>query len=125
MLHTAIGAACVVPLIWYCLAHWLDYRRYQLSSVVLLGYVAVAGLLVCLVSGAAVTWQGVFGLRMSPVWRQTHLVSTIVTAGAGLPHVAILLLRLARVMPAAIRYAVRSTALAVTAVAVTALLPLA
>lgn len=125
LLHTAIGAACLVPLVWYCLAHWLDYRRYQLSSVVLLGYVAVTGLLVCLASGVVVTWQGVFGLRMSPAWRQTHLVSTCVAVGAGLPHVAILLLRFARCMPAAIRYAVQSTALAATAVAVTALLPLA
>ena len=57
--HTAIGAASFLLLVWYIFVHWLDYRRYQLSSVLLLGYVALAGLAVCLFSGIVVTWQGV------------------------------------------------------------------
>jgi hypothetical protein len=123
LVHTAIGAASFLLLLWYCLVHWLDYRRFQLSSVVLLGYVALAGLAICLVSGVVVTWQGVFGLHMSPAWRRTHLVSTFVAAGAGLPHLAIVLLRVARIVPAALRYVVQSTAIAALAVGLTALLP--
>jgi hypothetical protein len=123
LVHTAIGAASFLLLVWYCLVHWLDYRRYQLSSVLLLGYVALAGLAICLFSGIVVTWQGVFGLHMSPAWRWTHLVSTFVAAGAGLPHLLIVLLRVARMVPAALRYVVQSTAIAASAVALTALLP--
>ncbi|MGB2716548.1 MAG: multiheme c-type cytochrome [Vicinamibacterales bacterium] len=120
LLHTAVGAACLLPLGWYCVAHWIDYRRYQLSSVVLLGYLAVAGLVVCLLSGAVVTWQGLFGLRISAAWRQTHLVSTFIVVGAGLTHVAILLLRLARFVPAATRFAIHSVGIAAVAIAATA-----
>jgi hypothetical protein len=121
--HTAIGAAGVVVLVWYGLVHWLDYRRYQLSSVVLLGYVALAGLAVCLVSGIVVTWEGVFGVHMSPAWRRTHLLSTFVVVGSGLPHVAMVLLRVVTIVPAALRSVAHSTATTITAVVLTALLP--
>jgi hypothetical protein len=124
LVHTAIGAAGLLLLVWYGLVHWLDYRRYQLSSVVLLGYVALAGLAVCLVSGIVVTWEGVFGVHMSPAWRRTHLVSTFVLMGSGLPHVAMVLLRVVKIVPAAFRYVAHSAATATAAVALTALLPL-
>ena len=104
LLHTAAGVGCLVPLGWYVTRHWLDYRSYQLSSIVLLGYVATAGLVVCLVSGAVVTWQGVFGVKMSWAWRQVHLTSTFVAIGAAAPHVLLLFARLFRVVPAARRY---------------------
>jgi len=123
LVHTAIGAASFLLLVWYIFVHWLDYRRYQLSSVLLLGYVALAGLAICLFSGIVVTWQGVFGLHMSAAWRRTHLISTFVAVGAGFPHVVIVLLRVARVVPAAIRYVAQSTALAAIALGLTALLP--
>jgi hypothetical protein len=122
--HTVVGAACLLPLVWYALAHWLDYRRYQLSSTVLLGYLALAGLIVCLVSGAVVTWQGVADGRMSAAWRQTHLASTFLVVGAAAPHVLILLLRLARFVRGAVGFAVQSTGVALAAVVATALLPL-
>lgn len=125
LVHTVIGIATVLPLVWYCAVHWLDYRRYQLSSVVLLGYVAAAGLLVCLVSGAVVTWQGLAGTRMSPAWRQTHLISTCVTLAVALPHVVLLLVRVARVVPASITYVAHSSILGSTAVVAVALLPMA
>ena len=125
LVHTAIGIATILPLVWYCAGHWLDYRRYQLSSVVLLGYVAAAGLLVCLASGGVVTWQGLAGARMSSAWRQTHLISTFVTLAAALPHVVLLLLRVVRVVPASIRYVAHSLLLGSTAMLAVALLPLA
>ena len=125
LLHTAIGIAAVLPLLWYSAAHWADYRRYQISPVVLLGYVAAAGLLTCLVSGAVVTWQGLAGLRMSPAWRQTHLISTFVAIGGALPHVVLLLIRVARLIPASIKYVVHASVMGSAAIAVTALLPLA
>ena len=124
IVHTVIGIAMLVPLIWYGLAHWLDYRRYQLSPVVLLGYVAAAGLLVCLVSGAVVTWEGLAGVRMSSLWRQTHLISTFVALSGIIPHVAWLLIRLARLVPASITYIAHASLIGSVAAAATVLLPL-
>lgn len=120
--HTAVGVVLVIPLLWYSVAHWRDYRRFQFSSVVLLGYVAGVALLVCLISGIVVTWQGLFGIRMTWAWRQAHLISTFVVVGAGVPHVALLLMRGFRLIPAATRYVVATVAVAVTGVAGTLLL---
>ncbi len=123
--HTVAGVLLLVPLAWYVARHWLDYRAYQMSSVVLLGYVSAAGLIVCLVSGIVVTWQGLLGLRMSWAWRQVHLISTFVAVGAAAPHIIQLLLRVFRVMPAASRYVIASSALGAAGLVVVALLPLA
>lgn len=101
LVHTVIGVATLAPLIWYCAIHWVDYRRFALSHVVLLGYLALAAVLVCVVSGVVVTWQGAFGIRMSWGWRQVHLISTYVVLGSVLPHVIIVLVRVWRAVTAA------------------------
>ncbi len=93
LVHTLVGLATLVPLTWYFWVHWVDYKRFKLSDVVLLGYVAVAALLVTSVSGLVVTWQGLFGLRMAPLWRNVHLVSTLVALAAAIPHVVLVYVR--------------------------------
>ena len=88
LIHTLAGLLTLVPILWYSWLHWVDYKKYNLSDVVLLGYVAVAALLVvCLISGLVVTWQGLFGVRMSPLWRNVHLYSTYVLLATAIPHV--------------------------------------
>ena len=84
--HTVVGLAVMVPLTWYLLAHWLDYKHYRLSDAVLLGYAATVALVVCALSGLVVTWQGLFGERMSPLWRNVHLWSTVAMLATALPH---------------------------------------
>jgi len=96
LLHTAAGIALLLPLCWYYLAHWLDYRHYAMSHIVLLGYVGLAAVAVCLVSGVVVTWQGLFGVATSWTWRQVHLWSTLVTLAAALPHAAFTVVHLRR-----------------------------
>ncbi len=86
LLHTVLGVLTLLPLIWYSIAHWQDYKTYNLSDVLLLGYVSAVALLLCLLSGVVVTWQGLFALKMSPLWRNIHLYSTFVTLLTGLPH---------------------------------------
>jgi cytochrome c554/c'-like protein len=124
LIHTVVGIATILPLVWYCAVHWLDYRRYQPSPVVLLGYVAGVGLLVCVGSGAVVTWQGITGTRMSSIWRQTHLISTFVTLAGALPHVVLLLVRVGNVLPSSIKYVVHSSLLGSVGIVPVALLPL-
>lgn len=93
LLHTAVGLLLVVPLTWYLWAHWLDYKKYNLSDSLLLGYVGAAALVLCVISGLVVTWQGAFGLRMSPVWRNIHLYSTYAMLATNLPHVLLVYVR--------------------------------
>ena len=99
LLHTAAGILLTGPLLYYVWTHWVSYRSYRLSDIVVLGYVAAAGLVVCVVSGVVVTWEGVASAKMSGAWRQVHLISTFVALGASVPHVALLLVRLWRVLP--------------------------
>jgi hypothetical protein len=96
LLHTVLGVLVLVPLVWYSIAHWGDYKSYKLSDVLLLGYVSAVALLICLLSGVVVTWQGLFGLRMSPLWRNIHLYSTFATLLTGLPHGILVFLRVRR-----------------------------
>lgn len=93
LVHTAVGLLFLVPIVWYVWSHFLDYRRYRLTDVVLLGYLAVAALLICLVSGVVVTYQGFFALRMSPLWRNLHLYSTIALLVLALPHAVLVFVR--------------------------------
>jgi hypothetical protein len=88
LIHTGVGALALLPLAWYCANHWYEYRRYAMSHVVLLGYVALLGLAVCCVSGVVLTWQALFGIKTSGVWRQVHLISTFVTLAGLVPHMA-------------------------------------
>ena len=77
IVHTLLGLLALIPLAWYLIIHWADYKRYALSHLVLVGYVGAVALIVCLVSGVVVTWQGMFGIHTTWAWRQTHLISTL------------------------------------------------
>ncbi len=125
ILHTAAGVLLTVPLVVYTVQHWARYRRFQFSHVVLLGYVAGAGLMVCVLSGLVVTWQGTTGTRMSWVWRQVHLISTVVVLVAAVPHVALLAVRMWRTLASPRRYVRHALGATALAGAIAALLPLA
>ena len=83
----------MIPLAWYYTWHFQDYRKQALSDVLLLGYLGLTALLVCCLSGIVVTWQGLLSVKTSPAWRMVHLVSTLVTLGAGLAHVMLAYVR--------------------------------
>ncbi|MBI4659904.1 MAG: cytochrome b/b6 domain-containing protein [Verrucomicrobia bacterium] len=91
--HTLAGVLVLGPLAWYCASHWLDYRRYASSHIVLLGFVGLVALLLCVLSGMVLTWQGLLGVRTSAVWRKLHLFSTFAALGTILPHVLFAFLR--------------------------------
>ncbi len=86
LVHTALGALTLLPVAWYGLRHWQDYRPWALSHVTVLGYVALLGLAVCSVSGLVLMGEAVFGVRTSALWRQVHLISTLVMLAGLLPH---------------------------------------
>ncbi|HEU5400452.1 MAG TPA: multiheme c-type cytochrome, partial [Terriglobales bacterium] len=86
LLHTIVGVATLAPLAWYIVRHWQDYSDQALSDVVVLGYVGGGALILCLLSGAIVTAQALFGIRTSPGLRYTHLISTLLLLAAVVPH---------------------------------------
>jgi hypothetical protein len=120
LLHTLVGIAMLLPVAWYCAVHWDDYRSYAMSHVVFLGYVAVVALLVCAVSGAVVTWQGLFAVSMSGVWRNVHLISGIAVLVGMLPHVVFPLARVVRKSEAPVAWKLVGVSVLVTVVGMAA-----
>jgi hypothetical protein len=96
IVHTALGCGLLAPVAWYAVKHWREYRRQAMSDAVLLGYIGAGLLLVCLASGAVVTWQALLGTKTSALWRDVHLFSTLGIVGAGAAHVALAYSRTAR-----------------------------
>jgi len=96
LLHTVVALLCFLPITWYCLRHWLLYRRHPLTHLKLLGYLGVFVLLACAISGLVLTWQPLFGTRISYGWRAVHQGSTLALIAFVIPHVVVILLRDAR-----------------------------
>jgi hypothetical protein len=89
LLHTLAGVITIAPLAWYLTQHWKDYSDQALSDVLLLGYVGIGALAICLVSGLWLTLQALLGVRTSPSLRYVHLISTLLTVAATVPHLLI------------------------------------
>jgi hypothetical protein len=89
LLHTIAGVITIAPLAWYFERHWKDYFHQALSDVLLLGYVAIGALAICLISGLLVAGQALVGLHTSAWLRYTHLISTLLTLAASVPHIFI------------------------------------
>ncbi|MDA0337498.1 MAG: multiheme c-type cytochrome, partial [bacterium] len=76
--------------------HWRDNRDGAWTHVRLTGYLSLAVMLLCCVSGLVLTWQSLFGRRISYDWDLLHLISTVAIIAALLPHVVVLWLRARR-----------------------------
>jgi hypothetical protein len=98
--HTMVGCVFLLPVLWYTIRHWLDYRHQTLSDLVLIGYIGTAVLMLCLASGVVVTWQALFTVKTSALWRDVHLFSTFGVLGAALVHVVLAWQRTVRVQRA-------------------------
>ena len=93
LLHTVLGVAMIVPVIWYCIGHWLVRRKGKLSHYQLLGYISVALLLACIVSGLVLTWQGIVGPAIGAMWDTVHLVTGFAMAVFILLHLVSIVIR--------------------------------
>jgi hypothetical protein len=86
ILHSGAGVLAVGPLVWYCAQHWKKYSDQALSDVLLLGYVGLAALTICILSGVLVTGQALLDVKTSPWLRHVHLVATLLTLVTIAPH---------------------------------------
>jgi hypothetical protein len=101
LLHTAAGAAMLLPVAWYCARHVTDYRTYAQSHITVLGWLALLSLVLVSVSGVVLTVQAVFGMRTSAAWRQVHLVATLAMLAGILPHLLAVVLKQRKTAPTA------------------------
>ena len=114
LIHTVVGLLLTIPLVVYVVKHWVDYRKYGLNHFKVTGYIAAAVLAICLYTGFTLTWDGLFGTRISYADRTIHLVSTWALFAFMVPHVVWLLVRDRKGSKLAVRaatqtYVVRTT----------------
>ncbi len=93
LVHTVVGLAMLVPVTWYTIRHWRVRRKGKLSHYQLLGYISVAMMLACVVSGFVVTWQGLIGPRMSYTWDFVHLITGLAMLAFIIVHLATVIVR--------------------------------
>src|SRR5262245_27504409 len=93
VVHTLLGVVFLVPALVYQVRHLAVYWDRPLSSVKMMGYLASAATLAGIVSGAVLTWQALFGTRISYAWDVAHVISTFALLAFILPHVVVILLR--------------------------------
>lgn len=93
VIHTLIGLLFFVPVTWYCIRHWLLYRRRALTHIKLLGYIGVFVLTACAISGLLLTYQSIFDLKISYLWRAVHRWTTIVLTVLIAPHILLIVFR--------------------------------
>lgn len=96
VLHTLLGLLFLLPVAWYCLRHWLLYRRHPLTHIKLLGYLGLFVLLVCLASGLVLAGQALFSIKIHYGWQGVHRWTTVALLAFVLPHILLIVLRDAR-----------------------------
>jgi hypothetical protein len=118
LIHTALGALATAPLVFYFLHHWRTYRAQAMSDVLLFGYAGAIILAVCLISGIALTGQGLFGVRTWAWLRYVHLISTLLGLAATLPHLSLAVWRRSKAKMASAALGWGVSALAATAIGI-------
>ncbi|HLE55689.1 MAG TPA: hypothetical protein VJB15_01260, partial [Rhodothermia bacterium] len=96
LLHTLLGVVFLFPFVWYQFRHWRIYRRATLTYVKLTGWLSMAAMVIVCISGLILTYQALFGARISYLWDAVHIVATFAIIGAILPHIIAIVWRIFR-----------------------------
>ncbi len=91
--HTVVGIVMAVPVGWYLGQHWWRRFRGNLNHYQLLGYLTAIAVLVLFVSGVVLTWQALFGTRISRAWDLIHIVVGFVLIAVLAAHLITLVWR--------------------------------
>jgi hypothetical protein len=118
--HIGAGLVFVIPCVWYVIRHWRVYRSHMATHIQIEGYIGGAALLACVISGVVVTFQAIWGLRMSYLWDTIHIITTVAVLAFIAMHVGFIVVRdlkaraqeaIAAVLPAMRTYFARSAVL--------------
>jgi len=93
LVHTLIGIAFCIPYFIYQWQHWRSNRERPMNEIKLTGYVSMGAALVAVISGLVLTWQAIFGLRISYFWDKIHVLTTFVLLASVIPHVGLIVIR--------------------------------
>lgn len=93
VIHTALGLVVVIPYIIYQIRHWLSYRKNNLTTHKLLGYIAMGTAAVTAITGIILSYEAVFLTRIIYLWDQIHIVATFAFLLSVVPHIGLLLIR--------------------------------
>jgi hypothetical protein len=73
IIHSLVGVIMLLPVSWFALRHWNARKKGNLSHYQLLGYISLAVLLFCVLSGLILTWQGLASTGIDHSWDMIHL----------------------------------------------------
>ena len=93
VMHTVVGLLFLPPVAVYLAKHLASYYPRPRTANKIMGYLGLAAAAVAVVSGLWVTWEALFGRRITPGWDTAHLASTYVLLAFALPHVVVVAVR--------------------------------
>lgn len=85
--HTAGGLVFIGPYAWYQVRHWQHYRNRSMTHHKLTGYFSMAATVVAAISGLVLTYQALFGPRISYGWDRIHIIATFAILAAAGAHI--------------------------------------
>ncbi len=91
--HVVVGLALAVPIAIYVVGHINTWFAQRATASMLLGYGLLTGVAVAVASGAVLTWQALFSLRLTAIWDLVHLITGFAVLGLTLSHVVSAFLR--------------------------------
>ncbi len=86
LLHTLAGLVLFGPCVYYLVRHFLKWYRQPWTAEMVLGYALSGAVVLCLISGGVVTWQGLFARELSFGWDFVHLVTGLLVPGLVVFH---------------------------------------
>ena len=85
--HTVLGLALLLLYPSYQWQHLVAWIRQRTTASMMLGFGLLATTVVCIVSGVVVTWQAAFGIRVTYLWDQVHLISGLAVLALLAAHI--------------------------------------
>ena len=91
--HTLVGVLVLVLWPIYQVRHWLSVRSLPFTHLKVTGYGLLLVTLACVVTGVMLTWQGLFGRRISYLADAIHIATGIAALVLGGVHVGAIIVR--------------------------------
>ncbi|HLF35473.1 MAG TPA: cytochrome b/b6 domain-containing protein [Cyclobacteriaceae bacterium] len=93
VLHTGIGLVFIVPVMVYMVRHWLVYRSITMNHYKLTGYALMVTMVILAITGILLTFEAVFGTRISKLWDLVHTAATFCLVAFCIPHIVLIIIR--------------------------------
>jgi hypothetical protein len=99
IVHTVVGLIAVVPLFAIAYYHWKRRRGDATIGIARTALIAMAVLVLCLLTGLVITGMALFGIRVAELASTIHLVSAILLGVLIVAHLAPIVRRYGKTAP--------------------------